>query len=377
MINNKHLAALVCVCLLLLCAPNGTNADSTNVQIVCCNGVVDSFYRDIKSENGLSDLIGEIRWRDGGNGCDNDVSFTISGIDVDCDGVPDRVKGGFTHYERGHETALLDEKGNVKNTIRDYNNRGIFLGVIPLPFDPANDSNYTCAKRILDLFGHNFPVRQNGADQIKYLIKNSINGRKGRIPSGWMTGFDTTFQSYSCVFSSSVLSEMGIDKTAWARAYMPLGDIYGWVCDNPYNKDCPADSLFENAKGFIFYYLAHNHLRKKHEPFRDSQGNLKYDTSITKTKIPISKDLALYQTGHGVLLQKGNLYRWIYHEDQVERLRWYTIKKVTVSKSGKITVFRTDANGNQFEYSDEEYENAEWDRMPEPKPLTFRLKDFL
>jgi hypothetical protein len=313
------------------------------VVVKCGGSVTDSFYTNIESKADITRLVDNIRNSD----CSKSqiLSFSIDNFDIDCDGILESV------IADDRRILAMDEKGNIKHDIPFFFNRGLFLGMIPLPFDPENDRNYACTQKILDIFNVKFSINQNKKNLIKYLIKNSINGREGRIPSDWITDFDTTFQSYCGVFSPSQLSELGLDLTNWIREYFPLCEYHLDCCScDTDNNGYDADSLFKN-KGLVFCYYAHNHR---------SINNKK-----TITKIHISAKLTLYQTMHGILLRKDGLYRWIYHEDQMERLRWPSIEGVTVSEDGRITAMMR---------SEEEFD-SDLD-MIVPKPRIFQLKDF-
>ena len=164
------------------------------------------------------------------------------------------------------------------------------------------------------------------------------------IPGSWMNiaDFDTAFQSYCGVFSPSDFSEIGITQSEWAGSY--LGDEW-------------ADSLsVRNTKGLLLCYFAYSQLR---QPYLYLPGIPKHESIV---KIPVSENVILYQTAHGVLLRKGSLIRWVYFSDRMERRRWSSVEKVTVS-NGRINVFlRDDAEQGE----------------EEPKPaLRFLLKDLL
>jgi len=235
--------------------------------------------------------------------------------------------------------SVFDEKKNIKYMIVDYHDGGRFLEMIQLPFGPEQDPDYRCTKKILDIFTVDYerPINQKGTDQIKWLIKNSLLGMRDRKPSDWISDFDTTFQPYCSVFSSSVFSELGLDQTKWGRAYYPPAGY----CDS--HEKCPEEifRFDERGRGVIFCYLNYRH--------RHSIENSMI------IEIPISENITLYQTQHGVLLRKDNLYRWVYHSDKLGRMRLPSINKVTVT-NGRINVFLENNN---------------------TKPLSFLLKDLL
>ncbi|MDR0518261.1 MAG: hypothetical protein LBH25_14610 [Fibromonadaceae bacterium] len=271
-------------------------------------------------------------------------------IDVDCENISDSIKvKKYASKHSMHGVMRIFDKNKVyKDEIGFYAYGSNYLGMIQLPFGPINDSGYICSKKILNLFYYgrhtsNLLIKQNGLEQIKYIIKNSIK----KIPSEWMNmeDLDTTFQAYCSVMSPLDFLELGISQSEWVKSYYP--DDY-------------SDSLFlRNTKGLLVCYYANNHLIK--DPYKGLLTT-KHKHIESILKIPISKDVVLYQTAHGVLLRKGSLYRWVYFSDMVERLRWPSINKVTVS-NGQVNIFL------QKDYNDESPKKS--------KPLSFLLKDLL
>lgn len=280
-------------------------------------------------------------------------------IDVDCDGVPDSI-----------EIRKMISRSNVYGAMRIFDQHGVYknemifltttggnhLGMIQLPFDPVNDSGYVCSQRILDFFFDgrgmrigNLPVKQNGLRQIKYIMKNSIE----RAPSEWMdmVDIDTAFQAYCSVISPSDFAELGIDQSEWIKSYFGCDYFGAEYCDS---------LLVRNTPGLLLCYFAHNQLIRRHT--RTEEGRLIPVQEIRE--IPISNDIMLYQTAHGVLLRKGHLGRWIYLRNYWPNVHWPTpsIYKVTVS-GGQINIFLEE---------DYDYENPE-----ESKSLPFSLKDLL
>ncbi|MCL2220646.1 MAG: hypothetical protein FWB94_12285 [Chitinispirillia bacterium] len=275
-------------------------------------------------------------------------------IDIDCDGIPDSV---VVKHVNGKLFAdgvirIFDQNGAYKDSLILTANTSRFLGVIQLPFDPANDSGYVCSKRILELFYSNgvyhegrlyrdgMSLKPDGLWQIKYIIKNSVKKASG--PWMDMADIDTSFQGYAGVMSQSDFSSLGIKLPEWTGLYCSDGTE-----DN--------SKFTRDSKGLLISYYAPNHLRTLGF---DYPGMPKQESIV---KIPVSKDVILYQTAHGVLLRKGDKIRWVYFSDMQERLRWPSVEKVTVS-NGLINVFLKE-------------EVAEY---PKPaKPLRFSLKDLL
>jgi len=271
------------------------------------------------------------------------VSTFTAKVDVDCDGVPDSVV--VKDADGAGFMRIFDQNGVYKDYFLYYANRGSFLAMIQLPFDPAIDAGYVCSQRILNFFYNGEvrleqPFKQNGLGEIKHIIKNSIK----KAPGEWMemADFDTTFGGYAAVISPQDFSKLGTTQSKWIKSYYPTEE---------------ADSLLaRNTKGLLISYLAHNHLIR---PAYSIPGKEPVKDFLT---IPVSDGAVIYQTAHGVLLRKGDKIRWVYFSDMQERLRWPSVEKVTVS-NGRINLFlRDDAEQGE----------------EEPKPaLRFLLKDLL
>jgi hypothetical protein len=217
---------------------------------------------------------------------------------------------------------IFNQNGMYKDEIIFHVSGSSHLGIIQLPFDPVHDSGYVCSQNILNLFYdgrgrgmRNLPIKQEGLEQIKYIIKNSIK----KAPSEWMANFDTTFQAYCSVISPSDFSELGIDQSKWVKSY-----FYGDYLDS---------LLIRNTKGLLICYYTSSHAHAFGE-----MNSYPIPNRERIKPVPISSDITLYQTAHGVLLRKGHLYRWIYFENHAERLRLPSIHKVTIS-DGQVNIF--------------------------------------
>jgi len=331
MMNGKLCIVSMCICVLLFC-----------VLATCGQKSNQPHQNQSLPTNDIVTLQGEERVADTGVSVDEPVA-----VSTYCDSLLNYIE-----EELDSEYPIItvsDENGNNRYQITEYSNNGLFLMMIQLPFGPEKDTAYICTKKILGIFDYELPINQIRSNQIKWLIKNSSYGRHGKFPSDWITDFDTTFQPYCSVFPSSVFLELGLDQTKWGRAYYPPAGY----CEN--HEKCPEENFRfeERGSSVIFCYFAHNHLQSIQVLPPQVKQRLNVDESMM-IKIPISENLTLYQTGHGVLLRKDNMYRWVYHSDQMERLRWRSINNVTVT-NGQINVF---------------LENK-------TKPLSFLLKDLL
>lgn len=96
------------------------------------------------------------------------------------------------------------------------------------------------------------------------------------------------------------------------------GDTLAQLYDTPY--EAPEWFNKKEGKGFLVYY-AHNHYRNK------SGDSLSLSDSNSLYKA--------FHTSHGVLVRKGDLYKWIFISDvsltgAPEKLRWESIKMVTL-----------------------------------------------
>ncbi|MDR2971645.1 MAG: hypothetical protein LBU83_06945 [Bacteroidales bacterium] len=254
-----------------------------------------------------------------------DCVFSASAkIDMECNNIFDSIsikREVWKHHKYG-AMRIFDQNGMYKDEMVFYVSGSSHLGMIQLPFDPVNDSGYVCSQRILSLFYdgrgrgmRNLSIKQEGFGQIMYIIKNSIK----KAPSEWMSDFDTTFQAYCSVISPSDFSELGIDLSKWVKSYF---------CD-----DYCDSLLIKSAKGLLLCYYAGSHAHMYGE-----MNSYPIPNRERIKPIPISSDIMLYQTAHGVLLRKGHLYRWVYFENHAERLRWPSIHKVTIS-DGQINIF--------------------------------------
>jgi hypothetical protein len=214
--------------------------------------------------------------------------------------------------------CIFNEKEVYRNDIIHYSYNGNFLGITLLPFDPVDSKNYNCTQKIAGRFCVE-TINQDGAEQIMFIIINSIK----RAPSKWINSinFDTTFQSYCSVFSTSMFPMLGISLSEWLVTYTSV------------ELDDAQLLLIKNAKGMLINYYAHNHL------VQQSYEGSRYRKRIEETqKILVSQDAILYQTAHGVLLRKNQFYKWVYFEDNVYKLRFPSISKVVVS-NGQINIF--------------------------------------
>ncbi|WP_298516342.1 hypothetical protein [uncultured Kordia sp.] len=156
------------------------------------------------------------------------------------------------------------------------------------------------------------------------IMKAHILPKKRKHPEGSLNWIIKSAHSNVFLDNNAIFDFIADPQNDWIEGefeapdnyYIEIkGDTLRQLYATPYNV--PEWLHEKDTKGFLVYY-AHNHYRSK-----------------TRDSIKLSDSNALYKvfnTSHGVYVQKGNAYKWVFISDIAitgapSKLRWESIKQ--------------------------------------------------
>ncbi|WP_299213122.1 hypothetical protein [uncultured Aquimarina sp.] len=224
----------------------------------------------------------------------------ISTKDFNRDGIIDTLKSGSGYVQ------VINGKTKEKHELSDY---GCFCDIKELVYIPS-ELGKTENKPFLEVMKKELlPTKRSNPDaSLAWMINGAFSNSKLKNNSIFNTIYDP--------------------QVPWnTTKYKNIDNYYIEIKGDTLKKLAPfysnAEQVDGNAKGFLVYY-AHNHYRNK------SGDSI---TFIDKNEL-----YTISRTSHGVIVEKDNLYKWLFISDYPltggpEKLRWESIKNVTLFDS--------------------------------------------
>lgn len=224
--------------------------------------------------------------------------------DFNQDGFVDSLK---TFYEGGSSSGgrYISIKNGKTNELLELENFSSFSEIKNIALIPSNLQKAENQKFLEEMKKYILPKQRKKPDpSLEWIINGTY--------SNWKLDRNKYF--------NYIINP----KTAWQKGkfkipenyFIPItGDSLKKLLDDPY---VDSDALKPDSKGFLIYY-AHNHL------FRND--------SISCSNF--NETYKIYKTKHGIIAQKGNLYKWLFVTDyslteSPYKLRWASIDKIAL-----------------------------------------------